>query len=124
MKAAFLGLRTCIYRVNDLTSAKEWYSRAFNVNPYFDEPFYVGFSIGGFELGLQPEESNDLPKGENVICYWGTDEIDNCFKNLISQGATIHENPKNVGGNIVVASVKDPWSNIIGLIYNPDFKQD
>jgi hypothetical protein len=22
----------------------------------------------------------------------------------------------------MVASVKDPWDNVIGLIYNPDFK--
>ena len=28
----------------------------------------------------------------------------------------------NVGGEIIVASVYDPWKNIIGIIYNPDFK--
>ncbi len=28
----------------------------------------------------------------------------------------------NVGGEIVIASVKDPWGNIIGLIYNPEFR--
>ena len=45
-----LGLRTTIYKVGDINKAKEWYSKAFGVQPYFDQPFYVGFNIGGFEL--------------------------------------------------------------------------
>ena len=65
-----LGLRTTIYTVNDLEAAKEWYSQAFGFRPYFNEPFYVGFDIAGFELGLLPEE-RPLKKGENVIAYWG-----------------------------------------------------
>ena len=38
----FLGLRTVIYAAPDLAKAKEWYASAFGVDPYFDEPFYVG----------------------------------------------------------------------------------
>ena len=37
----FLGLRTVIYHVPDLTAAKAWYAAAFGVTPYFDEPFDV-----------------------------------------------------------------------------------
>ena len=51
----FLGLRTVIYHAPDLAKAKAWYAAAFNVAPYFDEPFYVGFNVGGYELGLNPE---------------------------------------------------------------------
>ena len=50
-----LGLRTVVYHVPDLARAKAWYEAAFEVKPYFDEPFYVGFNIGGFELGLDPD---------------------------------------------------------------------
>jgi lactoylglutathione lyase len=35
-----LGLRTAIYKVQNLDAAKAWYSRAFDTTPYFDEPFY------------------------------------------------------------------------------------
>lgn len=42
-------------------------------------------------------------------------------KNL-ELGAKVHEKPTGVGGDIRVASVKDPWGNIIGIIYNPSFK--
>ena len=51
------GLGTVIYRVTDLDRAKAWYARAFQQAPYFDQPFYVGFSIGGSELGLDPDPS-------------------------------------------------------------------
>ena len=50
MKTTILGLRTTIYQVEDINSAKEWYAKVFEVQPYFDEPFYVGFDIGGYEL--------------------------------------------------------------------------
>ncbi|MAP55529.1 MAG: glyoxalase/bleomycin resistance/extradiol dioxygenase family protein [Altibacter sp.] len=117
-----LGLRTTIYIVPNLSEAKDWYSNAFKVDPYFDEPFYVGFSIKGFELGLLPEEGASIPRGENVLSYWGVADIQQEFERLLTLGATQHEAPKNVGGELMVASVKDPWNNIIGLIYNPYFK--
>ncbi len=117
-----LGLRTTIYKVADLKKAKEWYSKAFETEPYFDEPFYVGFNIGGFELGLQNEENPITDKTENVIVYWGVEDIENTYNRLIDIGATEKEKPYNVGGAIMTATVKDPFGNIIGLIYNPDFK--
>jgi len=116
-----LGLRTTIYRVSDLNKAKSWYAKAFQVEPYFDEPFYVGFNIKGYELGLLPEEEQTA-KGENVLSYWGVDDILKVYKHLVSLGATIHEEPTNVGGELMIATVKDPWNNIIGIIYNPAFK--
>lgn len=121
MKSPFLGLRTTIYKVSELNKAKAWYAQAFGEQPYFDEPFYVGFNIAGYELGLQPEEG-PTPKGENVLSYWGVDDVEAVYGNLLALGATSHEEPQNVGGDIVVATVFDPWGNIIGLIYNPEFK--
>ena len=117
-----LGLRTTIYKVQDLTKAKEWYSKAFDKQPYFDEPFYVGFNIKGYELGLLPEDSEINKKGDSVLSYWGVEDINKVFSHLIKLGATEHEKPTNVGGELIVASVKDPWQNVIGIIYNPEFK--
>jgi lactoylglutathione lyase len=121
MKPPFLGLRTTIYKVPNLAEAKAWYSKAYATQPYFDEPFYVGFNIAGYELGLLPEEG-DTSKGSGVVTYWGVEDAHSSFKRLLELGATAFEEPQNVGGEIVAAAVKDPWGNIVGIIYNPEFK--
>lgn len=122
---AFLGLRTCIYRVADLVAATEWYSNALGIQPYFNEPYYVGFNVGGYELGLQPESPASAEatagKGEGVETYWGVTDIQAAFAQLLATGATAHEQPTNVGGDIWVAMVKDPWGNVVGIIQNPHF---
>ncbi len=117
-----LGLRTTIYKVSDLDKARKWYSDAFHAQPYFDEPFYVGFNIGGYELGLLPEEASSETKSDNVLSYWGVEKIEETYQRLLDLGATEYEKPTNVGGEIVVATVKYSWNNIIGIIYNPQFK--
>lgn len=122
MKKTFLGLRTCIYMVADLEAAKAWYSKAFDTLPYFDEPFYVGFNIGGFELGLLPEKNPTIEKPETVRAYWGVENIQEAYDHLLQLEATEDEAPHSVGGPLMVATVKDPWGNLLGLIYNPVFK--
>ncbi len=122
MQKEFVGLRTVIYKVPDLEKAKQWYSEAFHTSPYFDMPFYVGFNIAGYELGLQPDENIDINKSENVEIYWGVDDVEASYNRLIQLGAAAHQSPQNVGEEIMVATVKDPWNNIIGIIYNPTFK--
>jgi len=115
------GLRTAIYKVSDLEKAKNWYADVLNTEPYFDEPFYVGFNVGGFELGLDPDAA-DLIVGNNLLVYWGVGNTEETFKELLKKGAKAHSEPRNVGGEIVVASVFDPFGNIFGIIENPEFK--
>lgn len=122
MTSEFLGLRTLVYKVGDLQKGKEWYINAFGIQPYFDEVFYVGFNIGGYELGLLPEENPSKDKAEGAIAYWGVEDIQTVFTEMLKNGAVVHEEPLNVGGELMVASVKDPWGNVIGIIYNPHFK--
>ncbi|MCB0505227.1 MAG: VOC family protein [Cyclobacteriaceae bacterium] len=117
MKA--LGLRTVKYSAPELDKAKAWYADLFQIQPYFDEPFYVGFNIGGYELGLDPDGS---PEGNSTVTYWGVENIEEAYKDCIAKGAKEDQAPMNVGGELMVASVKDPWGNVIGLIYNPYFE--
>jgi lactoylglutathione lyase len=121
MKAEFKGLRTVIYRVSDIKKATGWYTKVLGVEPYFNEPFYAGFNVAGYELGLQPEES-EQPKGASVLTYWGIDDVAKTYENLLALGATEFEKPTEVGEGIIVAAVKDPWGNIFGIIHNPFFK--
>lgn len=121
-KQSILGLRTTIYKVGDIHEAKKWYTKAFGREPYFDEPFYVGFNIGGYELGLLPEENPTTEKSENVLTYWGVEEIEKVYTHFIASGAVENEKPHSVGEPLLVATVKDPWGNVIGFIYNPVFE--
>ena len=122
MSTAYLGLHTLGYKVPDLQKAKEWYTKVLGIEPYFDEPFYVGFNVGGYELGLQPVEGEQPVLGTNSTTYWGVEDVRKEYTRLLELGATAYEEPADVGGDIVVAGVKDPWGNLFGIIYNPHFK--
>ncbi len=117
----FKGLRTVIYQVKDLDAAKLWYAKALGTQPYFDESFYVGFNVGGFELGLQPDQPVAVAV-ENVVAYWGVDDADTAFAHLIAAGAKAKEPVQEVGEGIRVATVHDPFGNVLGIIQNPNFK--
>ena len=93
MDTRILGLRTTIYKVGDITKGKEWYTKVFQTAPYFDEPYYVGFNIGGYELGIQAEET---PKGENIAVFWGVENIQEAYVYFIECGAMEVEKPMNV----------------------------
>lgn len=108
-------LRTVIYHVADLQAAKEWYSKATGIQPYFDEPFYVGFDINGFELGLDPSMENILP-GNHSEAYWAVEDVKAALDKFVALGATTVQDVTNVGGPIHVAIVADPFGNHIGLI--------
>jgi predicted enzyme related to lactoylglutathione lyase len=118
----FLGLRTVIYHVSDMEKAKDWYSAVLGFGPYFDQPFYVGFNVGGYELGLHPGGGAPTEKADSVVAYWGVDDAAAALKRLLDQGATVHEDLQDVGEGIKVASVNDPFGNVFGVIENPNFK--
>jgi|ERR1041384_7523948 predicted enzyme related to lactoylglutathione lyase len=117
----FKGLRTVVYKVDDIGQAKEWYQKMLGIAPYFDEAFYAGFSVGGYELGLDPDMAG-VTRGNNHIAYWGVPNCEDAYASMLEKGAEPHEEPKDVGGGIIVATVKDPFGNIFGIIENPFFK--
>ena len=115
------GLATAIYHVADLDKAKAWYAKAFNQQPYFDQPFYVGFNIGGYELGLNPDQSVAKTGRGGSVAYWRVAAIDDAVQHFVTTGATLVTPAEDVGEGIKVATVADPFGNLIGLIENPHF---
>ena len=113
-----LGLRTVAYPAPDLAAAKAWYEKLLGQPPYFDEPFYVGFSVGGFELGLLPDGE---PGTSGPQAMWGVANADAALARLLELGASLLEAVTDVGGGIRVAAVKDPFGNRFGIIENPSF---
>ncbi|QJX00091.1 VOC family protein [Frigoriglobus tundricola] len=115
-----LGLRTCIFRVrpDQLDAAKAWYTQVVGGPPYFDQPFYVGFQVGGFELGLHPEGE---PGPGGTLVLWGTADIAAEVTRFVGLGATVVGAVQDVGEGILAATVADPFGNQVGLIQNPHF---
>lgn len=122
MDSHFLGLRTVIYHAPDLAKTKAWYAEVLGIQPYFDEPFYVGFNVSGYELGLDPDASSTPGGRSGAVAYWGVSNAEIAFRRLTSLGATERSPVQEVGEGIRVATVFDPFGNIFGIIENPHFK--
>ena len=113
-----LGLRTAIYHVADLAKARSWYNQVLEREPYFDQPFYIGYSVGGFELGLVPDGT---PGPGGSVAYWGVPDAAVAVQRLEALGATVREALQDVGDGIRVAVMADPFGNSLGVIENPRF---
>jgi predicted enzyme related to lactoylglutathione lyase len=116
-----LGLRTVVYYVRDLDAAKSWYSKVLERGPYFDTPYYVGYSVGGFELGLHPAEGKATGSGGQAA-YWGVADIAAEVARMTALGAKPTAPVQDVGEGIKVVELADPFGNLFGLIENPHFK--
>ncbi|MGC9962385.1 MAG: VOC family protein [Acidimicrobiales bacterium] len=110
-----LGLRSAMYPAADLEASKAWFSELLGIPPYFDEPFYVGFNVGGYELGLVPETDAE------ATVYWGVPDAHVALAELVAAGATVHSDVTDVGEGIRVATVREPGGSILGVIENPQF---
>ena len=122
--ASFRGLRTAIYAVADLPRAKAWYADVVERAPYFDEEFYVGFNVGGFELGLVPEPDVPADRDAAGVAFWGVADAELAYARLLSLGASDHEPVQDVGGGVKIGAVKDPFGNVLGVVENPHFRYD
>src|SRR5436189_988103 len=106
----FHGLRTVIYHAPDLGKVKAWYAEVLGIEPYFDQPFYVGFNVAGYELGLDPDATT--PGGNSgAVAYWGVADAEAAFRRLLDLGATERSAVQEVGEGIRVATVFDPFGN-------------
>jgi predicted enzyme related to lactoylglutathione lyase len=114
----FLGIRTVIYPAPDLDASKAWFTALLGVGPYFDQPFYVGFDVGGYELGLDP----NADPASGAQSYWGVPDIDAAYERLLTAGAQPRTDVTETGDGIRVAAVLEPGGTFLGLIENPHFR--
>ena len=111
------AVASVIYPVKDLASAKEQYNKLLGIEPYFDQPFYVGFKAGEQEIGLDPNGHAEGMTGP--VAYWRVEDIKKSVEQYVAVGATAQQAVHEVGGGIFMASVKDSDGNTIGLIQQP-----
>ncbi|MGW3911695.1 VOC family protein [Streptomyces sp. NPDC005070] len=111
------GVKTIIYPVKDIAKAKALFTRLLGVEPYVDEPYYVGFKDAGQDVGLDP---NGHAKGlTGPVPFWHVDDIKATLAALLEAGAETLQELQDVGNGRQVASVKDAEGNMYGLIEDP-----
>ncbi|MDP1821428.1 MAG: VOC family protein [Acidimicrobiales bacterium] len=125
----FLGLRTVIYPTTDIEGSKAWFTEILGFGPYFDEPFYAGFEVGGYELGLLPQGADPTEPGAGSaaagpfepIAYWAVTDARAAVDQLVATGATVRDPIADVGKGIRTAAVRAPDGSLVGIIENPHF---
>lgn len=115
------GLRTVVYGVQDIATAKAWYREVLGIEPYFDQPFYVGFNVGGYELGLDPAAPAGTSAISGPVVYWGVAKAEAAMQQIVALGAQVIEPIRHVGDDIYLGTVCDPFGNVFGIIENPHF---
>jgi predicted enzyme related to lactoylglutathione lyase len=107
-----VNIRSIILPVQDLNRAKAMYSKLFGVQPYIDESYYVAFNVAGQDVGLDPNRHRGMT---GPIAYWNVTDIHQTIQQLVDDGGEVQQDVHDVGGGMVVAIVKDPSGNVIGL---------
>ena len=118
MSINFLGLRSLIYPAPNLEESKAWWRKTLGKDPYFDDGGYVGFDVGGYELGLNG--FSQTLKGP--ITYLGVTDVPAAVDSLTADGATVLMGPMDVGSGIILADLQSPTGEVFGVIFNPHFK--
>ncbi|MES1215838.1 MAG: VOC family protein [Bacteroidota bacterium] len=107
------GVKTILYPVKDMAQSKALFQKFLGVEPYADQPYYVGFKINDQDIGLVPNNPEAA-----TTAFYHVGDIKDSLQIFVDAGATIIQDIKNVGGGRLIASVKDFEGNIIGLIQN------
>jgi predicted enzyme related to lactoylglutathione lyase len=107
------GIKTVLYPVKDITQATALFRKFLGVEPYANQPYYVGFKINDQDIGLVPHNPE-----AGMTAFYHVDDIKDSLQILVDAGAEIIQDIKNVGGGRLIASVKDKDGNIIGLVEN------
>jgi predicted enzyme related to lactoylglutathione lyase len=107
------GMNLVVYPVSDLAGATALYRKLLGVEPYLEQPYYVGFRVGDFEFGLDPNGHKAGLTGP--VGYVTVADIKDAVDTLLTAGAQIVQEIRDVGGGKLVATVKDSDGNIAGL---------
>lgn len=111
------GVQTIIYPVKDAKAAKALFTALLGVEPYADEPYYVGFKAAGQDVGLDP---NGHAQGlTGPVPFWHVTDLRERLTALVEAGAEVLQDVRDVGNGRLIASVKDPDGNLIGLLQDP-----
>jgi predicted enzyme related to lactoylglutathione lyase len=107
-------LQSIVSPVRDLDAAKAIYTALLGTEPHTDQPYYVGFNVGGVEIGLNPQGHQQGMTAPVPMIHVA--DIDAALAEVQKAGATLADAPHDVGGGTRIATVTDADGNTLGLI--------
>jgi len=108
------GVKTVLHPVSDLAAAKAVYTALLGTEPQADSDYYVGYDVAGQQIGLVP--SGGPQSMASPVAYWHVPDIEAKLADVTAAGATVKEQPRDVGSGRLVATFTDPDGNVLGLI--------
>jgi len=102
-------IRSLVIPVSDLDAAKAVYTALLGA-PHTDQPYYVGYNVDGFEVGLNPGGDAGGP-----VAFADVADLDASRTSLLSAGATERSAPREVAPGMRVCVLADTDGNPIGL---------
>lgn len=102
-------IKLIVYPVKDVEKAKAFYSKFLDAEPYVASSYYVGYRVGDLEVGLDPNSV------VGPIAYTDVTDIKSSLQAMVTVGAEVVQDIKEVGGGLLVAQVKDADGNVVGL---------
>jgi catechol 2,3-dioxygenase-like lactoylglutathione lyase family enzyme len=95
-------IRRLVIPVSDLQAAKAVYTALLG-EPHTDQPYYVGYNVDGFEVGLNPGE--DVAGGP--VAFADVEDLDATLATLVAAGATDRSAPREVAPGVRVCVLAD-----------------
>ena len=117
------GVSTVRLHAADLTAARTWYADLLGAEPYFVRDAYVEWRVGPHDHELGILDLAYAPDGSSehrgTVAYWHVHDADSALADLLSRGATAHEDVRDFGGGYRGAVVIDPFGNALGIMQRP-----
>lgn len=116
----YLGIRSVIYPSSNLEADTSFWTKILGKQPYFAQPYYVGFDVDGYEVGLDP---NAAKEGITVpVTYLSVDDVASCVKDLLAKGVKQQSEIQDVGEGILMCRFVSDSGHLFGLIEDPHVK--
>jgi predicted enzyme related to lactoylglutathione lyase len=103
-------IRSLVIPVSDLDAAKAVYTALLGA-PHTDQPYYVGYNVDGFEVGLNPGDDTAV----GPVAFADVEDLDAARATLLAAGATECSAPREVAPEARVCVLSDADGNPIGL---------
>lgn len=111
------GLQTVVVPVRDLAGATALYRALLGAEPTTESPYYVGFRVGGQELGLDPH--GHAAGLAAPVAYWHVDDFAATVAAVVAAGGEVVQEARDVGGGRLVGTVRDADGNVVGVLQDP-----